>query len=137
MSRIFYLVVIEMVYCPIEVRAPIQIPNQIKVQLNTTNNFPDIIFELHEGKEYFDLGDSCTIFATITNTDLETNQFTGTLRILNPHRGQILVQPSVKDFTMTGINTLTVICETGNETISFQSTIFVQSLSKSVIEFLT
>lgn len=123
-----------MIYAPIEVRSPIQIPKQIKVQLSATNNFPEIVFELHEGKQYFDLGDSCTLSAAITNTDLKSVEFTGTLNILNPHRGQIIVKPASKDFTMTGINTLTVFCHTGKETISFQTTIFVQSLTKSVIE---
>lgn len=125
-----------MIYCPIEVKAPIQVPKELKVQLGTTNNFPEIVFELHDGKQYFDLGDECTLSAAITNTDLESNSFTGTLRVLNPHRGQILVQPVAKDFNMTGINTLTVLCDTGVEQLTFQTTIYVQSLSNSVLEYL-
>lgn len=125
-----------MIYCPIEVKSPIQIPKEIKVQLGTTNNFPEIVFELHDGKQYFDLGDECTLSAAIINTDLESQRFTGTLRIINPHRGQILVLPSAKDFTMTGINTLTILCDTVEEQFTFQTTIYVQSLSKSVLEYL-
>ena len=127
---------IALIYCPIDVKAPIQIPGQIKVQLGTTNNFPDIIFELHSGRLFFDLGDDCTLSAYITNTDLESVEFTGELKVLNPHRGQILVQPVAKDFTMTGINTLTVICDTTKEQFTFQTTIFVQSLSKSILQYI-
>lgn len=121
-----------MIYCPVEVNAPIQVKKQITVQRGTTNNFPEIVFELHEGKLYYDLGDSCTLFAAVTNTDLESVVFTGTLNILNPHRGQILCQPVFKDFSMTGINTLTILVDTGDKQISFQSTIFVQSLADSL-----
>jgi hypothetical protein len=128
--------VIEMIYFPIEILSPIQVNKQITVQKGLTNNFPEIVFELHQGKEYFDLGDECTFSVCITNTDLETESFTGTIRALNPHRGQILCQLAAKDFTMTGINTLTIVCDTGSETVSFQSTIFVQSISSMIIEKL-
>lgn len=125
-----------MIYVPVEIKAPIQVKKSITVQNGLTNNFPEIVFELHNGYKYLDLGDDCVLTAAITNTDLETNVFTGTLSIMNPHRGQILCQPVYKDFTMTGINTLTIRCNCGTFDVSFQTTIFVQSISEGILSYL-
>ena len=125
-----------MIYYPIDVNSPITTNKQLTVQSGTTNNFPEIVFELHDGKMYFDLGDDCVVSAAVTNTDQETVSFTGEISILNPHRGQILCQPVFKDFSMTGINVLTVLCDLGNKQISFQTTIFVQSLSENLKSYL-
>lgn len=124
-----------MIYIPIDMNIPIQTKTPINIQNNTTNNFPEIIFELHNGKYYFDLGDSCTLYATITNTDLGTVSFSGTLSIMNPHRGQIQCILNSKDFSETGVNTLTVIVDTGNIQYSFQQTIFVQSMQSNIIKY--
>lgn len=125
-----------MIYYPIDVNSPITTNKQLTVQNGTTNNFPEIVFELHDGKMYFDLGDDCVVSAAVTNTDQETVSFTGEISILNPHRGQILCQPVFKDFSMTGINVLTVLCDLGDKKISFQTTIFVQSLSENLKSYL-
>lgn len=116
-----------MIYVPVDVNGPIQVKKSINVQMGLTNNFPEIVFELHDGKQYIDLGDNCNLSAVVENTDLETTVFSGTLDILNPHRGQIICTPVYSDFTLTGINTLSIICDTGDFTYSFQTTIFVQS----------
>lgn len=125
-----------MIYVPIDVRSPVKVNKNIQVQLGLTNNFPEIVIELHEGKLYYDVGDECTIGATVTNTDLETTVFTGTIEIMNPHRGQIVCKPVSKDFTMTGINTITFKLSTGREITSFQITIYVQSISNGIIDSL-
>lgn len=116
-----------MIYVPVDVNAPIQVSKHITVVGGLTNNFPEIVFELHDGKKYFDLGDNCVLYAVVENTDLELCLFTGTLELMNPHRGQILCKPVYKDFSMTGINTLTVTCYTDSIQLAFKTTIFVQS----------
>ena len=116
-----------MIYVPVDVNGPIQVSKHINVQGGLTNNFPEIVFELHDGKEYFDFGDDYVISAVVENTDLGLCLFTGTLEVTNPHRGRILCRPSFVDFTMSGINTLTIMCYIGNIRYSFQTTVFVQS----------
>lgn len=123
-----------MIYLPIDIRSPIKTSDAIQVQFGLTNNFPEVIIELHEGKLYFDIGDEPTVSATVTNTDLETTVFTGPISVLNPHRGQLLVQPVAKDFTMTGINTVTFKIGMESEIISFQITMFVHSISNGILE---
>ena len=142
-----------MIYIPINIdNSPIAVGRSITVQKGLTNNFPDIIFELHESPKfianansddtsrirhsYFDLGENCQLTACITNTDLQTIKFTGTLEILNASRGQIRCVPVFKDFTMTGLNTLTVKCSCDNCAVSFQTTIYVQSIGDEVSEML-
>lgn len=115
-----------MIYVPVDVNSPIQVREHITVMGGLTNNFPEIVFELHGGKKYFDLGDNCVLCAVVENTDLELCLFTGTLELMNPHRGQILCKPVYKDFSMTGINTLTITCYTDSIQLAFKTTIFVQ-----------
>ena len=125
-----------MFYVTVNVKDPIQVKKSIAVQKSLTTNFPDILFELHDDCKYFDLGDDCIVSASVTNTDLKTTPFQGTIEIINPHRGQIKITPVANDFTMTGINTLTVKCTLAKEVVSFQTTIFVQSILKSIEEAL-
>ena len=142
-----------MIYVPINIdNSTIAVGRSVRVQKGLTNNFPDIIFELHESPKlisnvsdddtsrikhsYFDLGQNCQLSTCITNTDLETVKFTGTLEVLNASRGQIRCVPVFKDFTMTGLNTLTVKCACDNCTVSFQTTIYVQSISSDISEML-
>ena len=116
-----------MIYVPVDVNSPIQVKKNITVQGGLTNNFPEIVFELHDGKQYVDMGDNCTVSAVVENTDLGLCVFTGTLSIMNPHRGQILCRPVYKDFTMTGLNTLTITCHIDDVHIAFTTTIMVLS----------
>ncbi len=116
-----------MIYYPIDVKRPVNTSKMIEVQYGLTSNFPEIVFELHDGKKYFDLGDNCIVSAVVQNTDLETYIFTGTLEVMNPHRGQILCRPNSKDFTMTGINTVTFRVYVDSIRFSFQVTIFVEA----------
>lgn len=125
-----------MIYVPVDVRKPIASNPTISIQRGLTNNFPEIIFELHDCCKYYDLGDNCTLFATITNTYLESCVFTGELRILNPHRGQILCRLNYEDFSETGFNVLTVLCDTGEEQVSFQKSVFVESINPSILGIL-
>ena len=125
-----------MIYVPVDVRAPIKVKKSINIQKGITNNFPEIVFELHDCCKYFDLGDNCTLSAAVTNTDLESVKFSGGLSIMNPHRGQILCSLNYADFSETGINTLTVRCNTGTETVSFQTTVFVQSILPNILDCL-
>ena len=124
-----------MIYVPIDVRCPLATVGAT-AQFGLTNNFPDIIVELHEGKRYFDLTDDYSISGYVTNTELETNVFTGEVRVMNPHRGQIIISPVAKDFTMTGINTLTFKVAVGQKIISFQLTLYVQSISTGILKSL-
>lgn len=116
-----------MIYVPVDVNSPIQVSKHITVMSGLTNNFPEIVFELHDGKKYFDLGDNCVLYAVVETTDLGICLFTGTLELMNPHRGQILCRPVYRDFSMTGINTLTVTCYIDGSQLAFKTTIFVQS----------
>lgn len=127
-----------MFYIPVDIEEGlINVSRQIVVQKGLTNNFPEIVFELHKHcGEYIDLGDSCELWASVTNTDQESVVFTGELLVMNPHRGQILCRLVEKDFTMTGINTLTVFCKTDNFSVSFQTTIFIQSILKGIQDIL-
>lgn len=125
-----------MIYVPIDVNAPISTTNQINVQKGLTNKYPDIIIELHDGKKYFDLTDKCIISAAVTNTDLKTISFYGDIKIVNPHRGQIRLTPGASAFTMSGINTITVLCITATRSVSFQFTAFVQSISDDLYDVL-
>ena len=142
-----------MIYIPINIsNSPIYAGKTITVQKGLTNNFPEIVFELHDSPKliindsaddtshirhsYLDLGENCQLSASITNTDLETVKFTGTLNVLNASRGQILCVPVFKDFTRTGHNTLTVKCSCENYTVSFQTTIFVQSVGSGISDML-
>jgi hypothetical protein len=124
------------IYCPINLRGPIATKKPIYFQNYTFDNYPDIIVELHDNKYYIDLGDNCYVAAAVTNTDLMTTLFTGNIKILNPHRGQIRFSPSPDDFLETGINTITVRCFTDSQSFSFQFTVFVQSLSSNLYKYL-
>jgi hypothetical protein len=123
-------------YVPIEVNSPITVKRNINIQKGLTNNFPEIVFEIHDCCRYFDLGDECTLSAAVTNSYLESVKFSGDLSLFNPHRGQILCKLNYEDFTETGINTLTVKCVCKDKTISFQTTIFVQSVSSGLADIL-
>jgi hypothetical protein len=123
-----------MIYVPIDIRYPLCNLGGISAQFGITNNFPDIVVELHQGRNYFDIGDDYTIGGAVTNTDLETTVFSGDISVMNPHRGQIKISPVANDFTMTGINTLTFKISTGSEIVSFQITIFVQSISSGILD---
>ena len=125
-----------MIYVPLDVREPIKVKKSITIQKGLTNNFPEIVFELHDGCRYFDLGDNCLLYATVTNTDLETVSFSGDIYIMNPHRGQIICRLKYADFSETGINTLTVLCECGDFDYSFQTTIFVESVHEDILSKL-
>ena len=116
-----------MIYVPVDVNSPIQVSKHITVMGGLTNNFPDIVFELHDGKKYYDFKHSCIVTAVVENPDLGICLFTGKLEIMNPHRGQILCVPVFRDFSMTGLNTLTVMCYIDDVRIAFKTTIFVQS----------
>lgn len=124
------------IYCPINLRNPISTKKSIYFQNYTFDNYPDIIVELHDNKYYIDLGDECHVAAAVTNTDLVTTFFTGNIKIINPHRGQIRFSPSPDDFLMTGINTITVRCFTSTQSFSFQFTVFVESLSNKLYQYL-
>ena len=127
-----------MIYVPVNIESGlIRIKDKISIQYGLTNSYPEIVFELHKScGDYFDIGDSYTVSAYITNTCLESKEITGDISVMNPHRGQIVFKPSSSDFTMTGLNTITVICELDTSTVSFQSTIFVDTISKSVLELI-
>ena len=123
-------------YVPVDVRKPIAYGPTINIQKGLTNNFPEVVFELHDGCKYFDLGDECTLYATVTNTYLESCSFTGELKILNPHRGQIFCTLNYADFTETGFNVLTILCDTGEEQVSFQKSVFVESINPSILDII-
>jgi hypothetical protein len=116
-----------MIYVPVDVNSPIQVSKHITVMGGLTNNFPEIVFELHDGKKYYDFKHNCIVTAVVENPDLGICLFTGKLEIMNPHRGQILCVPVFRDFSMTGLNTLTVMCYIDDVRIAFKTTIFVQS----------
>ena len=126
--------VLKLIYIPVDIKEPIVGKPNVRIQKGLTNNFPELIFELHDGCKYLDLGDTVSLYASITNTDLESSVFTGELRVLNPHRGQILCRLKYDDFTQTGLNTLTVFCNTGDFDVSFQKTIFVESVNESILK---
>lgn len=124
------------IYYPIYLEGPIASRKHINLQNNTYSHYPDIIIELHDRLGYIDLGDSCVVRAAVTNTDLESSPWSGLIRIVNPHRGQICLSPVSNDFTMTGINTVSVECITPTTSFSFQFTIYIQSLSKHLAEVI-
>lgn len=123
-----------MIYVPIDIRSPIKTDTGIQTQFGLTSLVPDIIVELHEGKLYYDIQDDAVITGTVTNTDLETTVFTGPVSIINPHRGQILIQLVPNDFTMTGINTLTFKVMVDSKILSFQITVFIESISEGILK---
>lgn len=123
---------IKLVYVPIDVNGPIKTGKPINVQIGYTNSIPQILVELHDKHEYLDLGDNCSITADITNTDLVITDFTGTITVKNPHRGQLSILLNKEDFSMTGINTLTVVCGCENYTYSFQLPVYVQTITKNI-----
>lgn len=125
-----------MIYIPVDIKEPIQVKKTINIQYGITNNYPEIVFELHSDHEYVDLGDNCVLSGAVTNTDLESVKFSGQLSIMNPHRGQILCTLNYKDFSETGINTLTIKCACDTFDISFQTTIFVESISENLLNCL-
>lgn len=123
-----------MIYVPIDIRSPIKTDTGIQAQFGLTSLVPDIIVELHEGKLYYDIQDDAVITGTVTNTDLETTVFTGPVSIINPHRGQMLIQLVPNDFIMTGINTLTFKIMMGSKILSFQITVFIESISEGILK---
>ena len=126
-----------LIYYPINVECPITTKKVINLQSNTYNGFPEILIELHDNFGFVDIGDSCVVSAAITNTDNKTTPFTGNIKIINPHRGQIKIKPVSKDFTMTGINTVTVRFVLPTYSFSIQFTVFVQSLAEDVVQNLS
>lgn len=124
------------IYYPIYLEEPIATKKTIYLQDYTFTNYPDIIIELHRQRGYVDLGDNYYISAAVTNADLEVRSFTGMINVLNPHRGQIKITPFASDFSMTGINTITVRCYSNLYSFSFQFTVFVESISSNLAEIL-
>lgn len=124
------------IYYPIYLEGPIATRKHINLQNNTYDHYPDIIIELHDKYGFIDLGDRCTVSAAVTNTDIKSVPWSGTIKIVNPHRGQICLSPVANDFTMTGINTVSVECLTPSSGFSFQFTVYVQSLSKHLADVI-
>ena len=126
-----------LIYYPINVECPITTKKVINLQNNTYNGFPEILIELHDNFGFVDIGDSCVVSAAVTNTDNKTTPFTGNIKIVNPHRGRVQLKPVAKDFTMTGINTVTVRFVLPTYSFSIQFTVFVQSLAEDVVQSLS
>jgi hypothetical protein len=126
-----------MIYVPVDVRYPIVCGKPtISVQHGLTNNMPEIVFQVFDKCKFVDFGDEVELAAAVTNTEMESVLFTGELEVLNPHRGQILVRLAEKDFTMAGMNILTIRVHCKDFDFSFQKTIYVESINENLLNLL-
>ena len=123
------------IYIPIDIRGPIKTGSRTNLQLYNNNN-PAILFQLFDGPRPLMLDDISSVAIAFTNTNNESVTGSGTLQVVNPHRGTISYQLSKGDITMSGINTVTLLVNTGDSSFTVQTTVYSQDISDSLYDAL-
>ena len=124
------------VYIPINVRGPIKTSSRANIQLYSNNN-PAIMFQLFTGPCPLMLDDISKVSIAFTNTNNESKAGSGTLQVVNPHRGTISYVLSKDDITMSGLNTVTLGITTDKSFFTVQTTLYCQDISNSLYNALT
>lgn len=123
------------IYIPIDVRGPIKTSSRTNIQWGTSNN-PHIMFQLFSYGCPLMLDDASKVTIAFTNTNNESVAGSGTLQIVNPHRGTISYVLAKEDITMFGIHTVTLGITTGDSFFTVQTTIFCQDIGSGLCEAL-
>lgn len=124
------------IYIPIDVRGPIKTGAKANVQLHSANN-PAIMFQLFTGPLPLMLDDVSKVSIAFTNENNVSVKGSGTLQVVNPHRGTISYVLSDSDITATGLHTITLGITTGTSFFTVQTVIYAQDISDSLYEALT
>ena len=95
------------IYIPIDVKGPIKTGARTNIQMKNTNN-PAILFQLFTGPFPLMLDDASSVSIAFTNEDNVSVKGSGTLQIVNPHRGTISYVPTKEDITKSGLHTITL-----------------------------
>ena len=125
------------VYIPIDVCGPIKTSSRVNVQKHGNNN-PAIMFQLFRGHFPLMLDDASSVSIAFTNTNNETVKGSGTLQIVNPHRGTISYVMSSNDITLFGLHTITLGISTPNNSFfTVQCVIMCDEINDGIYNALT
>ena len=124
------------IYIPIDVRGPIKTGARANVQLHSNNN-PAIMFQLFTGPLPLMLDDISKVSIAFTNENNVSVKGSGTLQVVNPHRGTISYVLSNSDITATGLHTITLGITTNNSFFTVQTVIYAQDIDSDLYDILT
>ena len=122
-------------YVPIDVHGPIKTTSKVNIQKHSTHN-PTIMFQLFDGCRPLMLDDISKVAIAFTNTEGVVTRGSGTLQVVNPHRGTISYELVASDITMFGLNTVTLGITTGNSFFTVQTTFMCQEISDDLYNAL-
>lgn len=123
-------------YIPIDVHGPIKTSAKLNVQKHSTNN-PAIMFQLFNGPRPLMLDDISKVSIAFTNTNNVSVKGSGTLQVVNPHRGTISYVLNKDDITLFGIHTITLGITTGDTFFTVQCTLMCQEINDDLYNALT
>ena len=124
------------IYIPIDVRGPIKTGARANIQMKASNN-PAIMFQLFTGPFPLMLDDASSVSIAFTNEDNVSVKGSGTLQVVNPHRGTISYVLAKGDITKSGLHTVTLGITTDTSFFTVQTVIFAQDISDSLYQALT
>ena len=122
-------------YVPIDIHGPIKTSARLNIQKYNNNN-PVILFQLFDGPKPLMLDDISKVAIAFTNTNNVSVSGSGTLQVVNPHRGTISYELSSADLTMSGLITITLGITTGNAFFTVQTVAQCQDMSSSLLDAL-
>jgi hypothetical protein len=122
-------------YIPIDIHGPIKTSAKLNVQKHSTNN-PAIMFQLFDGPRPLMLDDISKVTIAFTNTNNESVAGSGTLQVVNPHRGTISYVLNSADITLFGIHTITLGITTGDSFFTVQCTLMCQEINDDLYNIL-
>lgn len=123
------------IYIPIDIKGPIKTASRVNIQRFNNNN-PVIMFQLFDGPKPLMLDDISDVAIAFTNTNNESVTGSGSLQVVNPHRGTVSYEMSNKDITMSGLHTVTLRVTTNDASFTTQTTVFSQDISDSLNDAL-
>lgn len=122
-------------YIPIDIHGPIKTSPRANIQKGY-NKDPAILFQLFNGPRPLMLDDISKVTIAFTNTNNESVKGSGTLQVVNPHRGTISYELNKNDISMSGLHTITLGITTLESSFTVQTTIYCQDLSNDLYGIL-
>ena len=123
-------------YVPIDIHGPIKTGAKLNIQKYNNHN-PVILFQLFNGPMPLMLDDISKVAIAFTNTNNVSVKGSGTLQVVNPHRGTISYELSSEDLTMSGLITITLGITTNDAFFTVQTVAQCQDMSSSLYDALT
>lgn len=123
------------IYIPIDIKGPIKTGSRTNLQMYNNNN-PAILFQLLDGPRPLMLDDVSSVSIAFTDTNNVSVAGSGTLQVVNPHRGTISYVLSKDDITMSGLHTVTLLVKTNTTSFTVQTTIYSHDISDTLYNVL-